>query len=128
MDTITDNLLVMLFGFAAPFTSGVVCLIIMMIFLRRCKESQARQIAYILAAELLVCVWCWFSLICFTLLPRIYTQTEFLFLASILYAQVFTYRFIFLHTRTVMNEHFSSWHYWLPLIPISGHIHLLSCF
>lgn len=117
MNTLPHHILTMLFGFAAPLTSGVICLIVIAAFLSQSKDWQTKQIAGVLLWELVACVFCWFSLICFIVIPRLYTQLEFLFVLGILYAQVLTYRFIFLHTRIVASERFSRCHYVLPFIP-----------
>lgn len=115
--TIPDNLQTMIFGFAAPFTSGVVCLIIVAVFLQREKDARIAEITRVLGIELLACVMCWMSLICFVMCPGVYRWIEPVFFLAILYAQVFTYRFVFLHTCTGDNERLSRWHYLLPLVP-----------
>lgn len=115
--TIPDNLQAMIFGFAAPFTSGVVCLIIVAVFLQREKDARIAEITRVLGIELLACVMCWMSLICFVMFPGVYKRIEPVFFLAILYAQVFTYRFVFLHTRTEDNDRFSRLHYLLPLVP-----------
>lgn len=117
MNTIPDNLQTMIFGFAAPFTSGVVCLIIVAVFLQREKDARTTGIARVLGIELLACVVCWMSLICFVMFPGVYKWIEPVFFPAILYAQVFTYRFVFLHTCTGDNERLCRRHYLLPLVP-----------
>ncbi|MEG1842519.1 MAG: AraC family transcriptional regulator [Alistipes sp.] len=113
-----DTSIMMLLGFTAPFVSGVVCLIIIAAYIKHHSDLQTNKIAGVLFIELTACVMCWASLICFLIFPQVYKQIEFLFFAAILYAQVFTFRFIFLHTRTVAEDSFSRWNYLLPLIPM----------
>lgn len=120
MNTLPDSIIAILFAFTAPLTSGVVCLIIIAVFQAQSKDRQSKQIARVLIGELAVCVFCWFSLICFIIAPQIYKVMESLFMLSILYAQVLTYRIIFLHTRIESNAPFSRWHYLLPLIPVAA--------
>lgn len=113
-----DITTMILLGFSAPLASGIVCLIIIATYIKSHADLQENTIAHVLFYELAACVCCWGGLILFLLFPTLYQKIECLFFAAVLYAQVFTYRFIFLHTRTRKEDNFSRWNYILPLIPV----------
>lgn len=107
----------MILGLAAPMTSGLICLFIVAAYRYQNREPDVRKITKVLLAELAVCVFCWFSLICYWGATHIFVYIHSVFLLALLYAQVFTYRFIFIHTSTRKDEPFSIGHYLFPIVP-----------
>ena len=117
MEVTLSPTMVMILGLAAPMTSGLICLFVVAAYRYQNPEPNVRRITKVLLAELAVCVFCWFSLICYWGATYIFVYIHSLFLLSLFYAQVFTYRFIFLHTSTRQEEQFSVLHYLFPIVP-----------
>lgn len=103
-------------GFAAPLISGVICLMVMGLFLTRPHTPLERKISLLLVAEFAACVFCWISLLAYVLKPEIYIRIEAPFYLCILYAQVTTYHYLFSLTGTGVKERFNSVHYIIPAV------------
>ncbi len=117
MNTLDTSTLISVLGYAIPFISGILCMVVIFIFLiQYYHQSLERKLALLLIAELTVCVFCWVSMISYILYPDVYIRILPLFYLCILYAQVTTFHFVFTLTRTGKREKFNTIHYIIPLI------------
>lgn len=79
-------------------------------------RALERKLSLLLVAELTVCVFCWVSMIAYTICPGLYIRIESLFHLCIFYAQVTTFHFLFTLTGTGKPEKFKLLHYIVPLV------------
>lgn len=75
---ITDtSILISILGFAVPLISGVLCLMVMTVFLvQNHHRILERKLSLLLVAELTACVFCWVSMIAYTICPGFYIRIE----------------------------------------------------
>lgn len=113
---IDNSQLLTIMGFATPLVSGVICLVVMGLFLRDSQTPLERKISWLVIAELAACVCCWISLLAFAVEPALFVKIKAPFYLCVLYAQVTTYHYLFSLTGTGEKEQFNPVHYIIPVL------------
>ncbi len=117
MNKLDLSTLISVWGYTLPFVSGMLCMVIIMVFLIQHRhQALERKLSLLLIAELTVCIFCWVSLTSYILYPKVFIRIMPLFYLCILYAQVTTLHFVFTLTRTCRQERFNAAHYIVPLL------------
>ncbi|MGL5683493.1 MAG: hypothetical protein ACRDDZ_10665 [Marinifilaceae bacterium] len=115
-NTFTPTIM-MIIKLVAPIIVALTCIFILTCYRNDNRDSFIQLITKVLILQLIACVVSWLCSICFWGATSTFVYMQWLFVPSILYSQIMTYRYIFLHTATQNHEHFSLWHYLWPFIP-----------
>ncbi len=126
MNTTLTPMIMMVIKLVAPIIVALTCIFILALYRKDNQEADIQKIVNVLILQLVSCVVSWLCSIFFWGATSFFVYIQWLFVPSILYSQILTYRYIFIHTVTKRGEQFSLWHYLWPLIP--GMLFFISIF
>lgn len=117
MKFVLTPLAMMVIKLVAPIMVALTCIFILSLHRKKNKEIDTQLITKVLMLQLTSCVVSWLCSILFWGATNLFVYVQWLFVPSMLYSQIFTYRYIFIHTVTKSDERFSLWHYLWPVVP-----------
>ena len=117
MENVLTPTTMMIIKLIAPIMVALTCIFVLVLYREENKEVEIQSITKILILQLLSCVISWACSIFFWGATHLFVYLQWLFVSSILYSQIMTYRYIFMHTVTKKHEQFSRGHYLWPLVP-----------